>query len=68
MVLASSSASQREIECDPIEPSKESSVALEGIEFQVGLDEGFLNDILGFVRIPDDADHGRIETVLVAQH
>jgi len=68
MVLASSAASQREIECDPIEPSKESAIALEGVEFQVRLDERFLDNILGFVGIANDADHGRVETVLVAQH
>lgn len=68
MVLATAATSQREIECDSIEPSKESAVALERIELEIGLDERFLHDILGLVGIPDDADHGRIETVLVAEY
>ena len=68
MVFATATASECEIECDAVKPGKESAVTLERIELEIGLDERFLHDILGFVGVPNDADHGRVETVLVAEY
>jgi len=68
MILATSTTGQSKIERDPVEPREKSAVALEGIKLEIRLDECLLNDIFGLVGIANDADHGRIETVLVAKH
>ncbi len=57
-----------EIESDSVNPSKESTVLLESVQFEISLNEGFLDDIFRFVRVANDADHGGIQAVLVPSH
>lgn len=68
VVFASSSSCQGEVERDAVEPGEKAAIALEGIELEVGLDERFLDDVFGFVGASNDADHGRVEAVLVAEY
>ena len=68
VVFAASASSQGEVECDTVEPGEKAAIALERIELEVGLDERFLDDVFGFVGAANDADHGRVESVLVAEY
>ena len=52
-----SAASQGTIESDAIQPGKELAILLEGIEFNERPNEGFLNDLFGFVRRTGDLQH-----------
>jgi hypothetical protein len=65
MSAVASAAGECVVEGDTVEPREEAAVLLERIQFEVRLDERFLDDIFGFVGVPYDADHGRIESVLV---
>ena len=68
VVFAASASSQGEVERDAVEPGEKAAIALERIELEVGLDERFLDDVFGFVGAANDADHGRVEAVLVAEY